>query len=932
MLESHYLDWNLPLTPAIAQRLLSYNQSKFIDLAHLLVVVPTVQSGRRLREALALEAAKNDQGILPPEIITPDGLLTHCLSELDLANEETMLAAWVTTLTHIDPAQFTTLFPVPPERTELWKTGMAQRLMQLRNELGEEGLNFAQVAERTAESGQEPERWRQLARLEALYLDQIQLAHQIDPKEARRHAANNYNAPVTAKRIILTATPDPQPLIISALEQAAQQIPIEVWIYGLDPELFDPWGRPVTEKWIHRPLQLESWGCHFHTEPTHQQIAESVTTLTKPQAPEAILIGLTDAELNPIVANQFTQAKIPFYDPEGQALNLTDIGRLTELLCQLPTDASLPLIRSLLIHPDFFNWLETSNSLRDHLADLDRTITEHLPAELTALAQFAHAPSLKTSLNKIQALQKRLQNTNFATTLAAVLKDIYSHKKQTNDPTQNEIASSIREILKNNQKAAELFKKLPSSYHQNALKHRISLAKTHDIRPRDAHDLLGWLELLWNDSPHLVLAGMNEGKVPESIFGDAFLPESLRQTLGLRTNEQRFARDAYLLEALCRRRANTDARIDILIPQSSQDTTPLKPSRLLFQCDRDTLLKRTKTLFAKPHHTPKIQTHSPAWKLNPPTGLPLPERISVSAFKNYLECPFRFFLRHILKMRTVDTTSRELTPATFGNLMHDILAELKGREITNKTNAAELEKELHSIADHKLLKQHGHQLSFALRLQRESIHARITAFCTHQFEFIQSNGSIQIIETESPFAYELNGFQIRGVIDRTDQRDQHTELIDYKTADSPKTPEQAHLKLVSKKEPPAHLPPQAFFEHEGKTYRWTDLQLPLYLLAQKIDAQQERPKVAYFNLAKTENKSGLSYWDDFTPSHIDSAHACAQGVIENIKSGIFWPPNPDVVPDFDDFAQLFPDGIENSVDADAFTSYTFASNNQESEH
>ena len=71
-----------------------------------------------------------------------------------------------------------------------------------------------------------------------------------------------------------------------------------------------------------------------------------------------------------------------------------------------------------------------------------------------------------------------------------------------------------------------------------------------DARPAGAIDLLGWLELLWEDAPHLVVTGLNDGRLPETVAGDPFLPEALRARLGLKTNEARFARDAYLLAAL----------------------------------------------------------------------------------------------------------------------------------------------------------------------------------------------------------------------------------------------------------------------------------------------------------------------------------------------------------------------------------------------
>jgi len=302
----------------------------------------------------------------------------------------------------------------------------------------------------------------------------------------------------------------------------------------------------------------------------------------------------------------------------------------------------------------------------------------------------------------------------------------------------------------------------------------------------------------------------------------------------------------------------------------------------------------------------------------------MPTTISVSAFKSYLQCPFRFFLKHVLKMRSVDVETRELTPAAFGNLCHDTLDHLKGQTFDQTTDQAALLKKLHAIAEQLLKQRYGNKLSFALRLQHEALMARIHAFCHHQVEDNQANGGIHIMNTEEPFELPLNELTVKGRIDRIDQRGERLELIDYKTSNSPANPEKTHLAVVAKKAPPAHLPEAALFEHDGKTYRWTDLQLPLYVLA-KRESGEERPAVAYFNLTQTLDKSGIERWEGFTESHLDSAHACATAVIEQIKAGIFWPPNQDIHKAYDDFAELFPDGIENSVNADAFKQYKFNS-------
>ena len=114
----------------------------------------------------------------------------------------------------------------------------------------------------------------------------------------------------------------------------------------------------------------------------------------------------------------------------------------------------------------------------------------------------------------------------------------------------------------------------------------------------EAVDIQGWLELAWEDAPHLLVAGVNEGKLPETIHGDLFLPNALRERLGLRTNAERFARDAWLMELLLCTREET-GRVEFFLGRQRAIGEPLKPSRLLFHCPDGQLPDRIARLFAE---------------------------------------------------------------------------------------------------------------------------------------------------------------------------------------------------------------------------------------------------------------------------------------------------------------------------------------------
>lgn len=53
---------------------------------------------------------------------------------------------------------------------------------------------------------------------------------------------------------------------------------------------------------------------------------------------------------------------------------------------------------------------------------------------------------------------------------------------------------------------------------------------------RKAHavlDSLGWMEVHFRPEKHLILTGLNEGTVPEGGVSDQFMPEELREALGI---------------------------------------------------------------------------------------------------------------------------------------------------------------------------------------------------------------------------------------------------------------------------------------------------------------------------------------------------------------------------------------------------------------
>ncbi len=316
----HFLPWDRPLLPQAVDWLAAgWTGAGPLDLSRWLVVVPTGQSGRRLREALAERAATRGQAALPPRIITPEALIVPAAGA---ASRLQSLLVWTEIFRTLDPAQFREVFPVdPPARNFSWALRLAEGFTRLQAELAEGGLRLADVA---GKAGDFPElaRWRQLGELEGLHDARLAALGLRGLQEARIAAAAE-PPPLSVDRIIALAVPDPLPLALTALAAHARRLPVEIAVFAPAEEAaaFDAWGRPLASAWQRRELALADFK-HRVTlcaDPASQ--ADRVAALVRDYgSPSGRLgLGLTDPEVLPVLEVALARADIPVFNPEGRA-------------------------------------------------------------------------------------------------------------------------------------------------------------------------------------------------------------------------------------------------------------------------------------------------------------------------------------------------------------------------------------------------------------------------------------------------------------------------------------------------------------------------------------------------------------------------------------------------------------------------------------
>ena len=130
------------------------------------------------------------------------------------------------------------------------------------------------------------------------------------------------------------------------------------------------------------------------------------------------------------------------------------------------------------------------------------------------------------------------------------------------------------------------------------------------------------------------------------------------------------------------------------------------------------LLVQTKRILIDQNPSEPFKNLSVPWKFSPKTQVPLPSYFSVSALKDYLQCPFRFYLRHILKIKPKELNQREMSPATFGTIFHNTVSVLEGQKLEVCSDKKTIQNKLLKRAENLIFDQFGTELSFALQMQK----------------------------------------------------------------------------------------------------------------------------------------------------------------------------------------------------------------------
>lgn len=926
-----FLDWRRPALSSAAEFLLGRHRAPAVfDLGAVLVVVPGSRAGRRLLELLVEQADREGLAFIPPQIITesrlPEELYTP---QRPFASELTLRCAWVAALRQMPASRLRPLLPHPPEPadTPRWLQ-LGSLLGKLHEELAADALNFRDaLAKADFVSGfAEHERWNTLAELQQAYLNLLDGLQLWDIQTARLVAIEKREIQID-RQIVLIGTVDLNRAQRQMLDQVAERVTALIFAPSDLADRFDSYGCLQASAWTSAEAPLRDEQIQRVDGPADQAAAvgEWLQSLNGTLRADQIVIGLPDESLAPQIQRQLAQSSIATRWVEGRHLSETGPYRLLEQAVEYAVRRRFVDLAALVRHPDLYDWLlgklrSAGDPSPDLLTALDKFAGERFPARfdedrLKSEADLKPVFDIHTAIDE---LLKPLSSSprplaEWVAPLRQLLIDVYGAKElDRNQPQGRYLYEALTQIAAAIDELGEVPAAIqPAVDAREAARMVLEALSGKSIPPPAdpaAIELLGWLELPLDDAPALIVTTFNDGFVPGASHGELFLPNGLRQALGVLDNDRRLARDAYALSALLASRDN----VRLVVGQRDADDNPLIPSRLLFAADTDTVVRRSLQFFsdAKPS-APRRNLLLPAGgalqssTLVPPRPMPLEQpvdRLRVTQFRDYIACPYRFYLRHLLKLLAISDSADELDGGAFGGLVHLVLEQYGRTDEAADARQATDPAHVLEYLDHKLKQiaaaRFGVHSRSAIRVQIEQIRLRLSAFAKWQaqrtregWRIVHGEDSDRTLAAEFPV--DGVSFSLGGRIDRIDYHDGLKRLcvLDYKTADEGRKPEQTHRR------------------HKTE---WTDLQLPLYrhlLSSAALPADVSASatiELGYILLPKSPDGFSMAL-AEWTADDLNAADERAREIIRAVRAGVFWPPTTPP-PDFaDDVAVLCQD-------------------------
>lgn len=328
------------------------------------------------------------------------------------------------------------------------------------------------------------------------------------------------------------------------------------------------------------------------------------------------------------------------------------------------------------------------------------------------------------------------------------------------------------------------------------------ISATLEGAPLQGLQIMGMLESRCLDFDEVIILGANEGILPKQRLSPTFIPDSLRRAFGLPVVENQDALSAYLFYRLLQRAGKVRIVYNMLTDNNSSGEISRFVQQLKFESripinrfPQHQLIQLVPAAGRKLSidKTPEVmqilnQYLSPGGKA-----------LSASALKLYLECPLRFFLKYIAKIKEPDLPLDALDASVIGSAFHTLMQWFyepwlqRGKTVSREDifpamrSLGKLSLQALSDAlfkDPEKLKQPDSPQQIALSIIEENARLLLNydALQVAPFRLVELENKKDYIST---FPIVVNGdakaVNLYAIIDRVDEVAGQKRIVDYKT-------------------------------------------------------------------------------------------------------------------------------------------------------
>jgi len=329
---------------------------------------------------------------------------------------------------------------------------------------------------------------------------------------------------------------------------------------------------------------------------------------------------------------------------------------------------------------------------------------------------------------------------------------------------------------------------------------------------------MGLLETRALDFENVFLLSVNEGVLPQGHSENSFIPYSLRKALKMPTYEDEDSVEAYYFYRLLQKAKNIFLFYNTEVSQDVKEK-----SRYILQLENELIPLNKNIEYINKIVVPEIYSiEKKSIEVKKDIGILEKikniEHYSPSALSKYINCTLQFYFKEIAKIEEEKKIEESFSSMLIGNVLHNILEEIYKpykEKIINEKDINELEKSLEN--------NYYGILENAVNINKSEFVLKEYEGKNYLFKDIVHKLLIRVLDnekTQTPFKIidlekkirdifkiqdgdnqiEVN---IEGRIDRVDEKDGVTRIIDYKTGSyklnkfDEKNPSEYFEKLIS---------------------------------------------------------------------------------------------------------------------------------------